>query len=89
MEEKRTTRSHYKVINGELVEKVGYNTEEEALTVARFLNTKPNVMHKMIAYKCFKCDKWHIGSNGRLLREEDREIAKDKLKKYGDAERHS
>ena len=85
----RTTRSHYKVINGQLVDKVGYDTEKEALTVARFLNTKPNVMHKMIAYKCFKCDKWHIGSNGRLLTEEDREIAKEKLKKYGDTERHS
>lgn len=85
----RTTRSHYKVINGQLVEKVGYDTEKEALTVARFLNSKPNVMHKMIAYKCFKCDKWHIGSNGRLLTEEDREIAKEKLKKYGDTERHS
>lgn len=78
--DKRTTRSHYKVVNGELVEKVSYETEKEALTVARFLNTKPNIIHKMVAYKCFKCEKWHVGSNGRVLTEEDREDAKKKLK---------
>ena len=78
--DKRATRSHYKVVNGELVEKVSYDTEKEALTVARFLNTKPNIMHKMVAYKCFKCEKWHVGSNGRVLTEEDREDAKKKLK---------
>ena len=85
----RTTRSHYKVVNGQLIEKVGYDTEKEALTVARFLNTRPNIMHKMIAYKCFKCNKWHVGSNGRLLTEEDREKAINKLREDGDTERHS
>lgn len=75
----RTVRSHYKVLNGELVPKKGYKTEEEALTVARFLNTKDNVMHKMVAYKCIKCNMWHIGNNGRLLDNEDREKARIKL----------
>ena len=77
--EKRGVRSHYKVENGQLVEKVSYDTEEQALTVARFLNTKDNIFHKMVAYKCSKCDKWHVGSNGRLLTDEDREKAKKKL----------
>ena len=90
MEKTRTARSHYKFgINGELTEKIGYETEKDALMMARFLNTKPNIMHKMVAYKCIKCNKWHIGSNGRLLTEEDREIAKEKLKRYGGTERHS
>jgi len=80
MEEKRTIRSHYKFENGVLVPKKSYDTEEEALTVARFLNTRPNIIHKMVAYKCFKCDKWHVGSNGRTLSDEDREKAIKKLK---------
>lgn len=76
----RTTRSHYKVLNGELIPKQAYNSENEALNVARFLNSKDNVIHKMVAYKCIKCNKWHIGSNGRELTNEDREKARMKLK---------
>ena len=84
MELKRNSRSHYKCINGELIPKKSYETEQEALTVARFLNSRENVIHKMVAYKCSKCNKWHIGSNGRLLTKEDREKYNEKLK----AERH-
>ena len=79
METKRNVRSHYKVIGDKLVEKVGYDTEKEALTVARYLNTRSNVYHKMVAYKCSKCDKWHVGGNGHLLTEEDREKYRKKL----------
>ena len=79
MEEKRSIRSHYKIVNGTLVEKVGYETEQEALTVARYLNTKPNVINKMVVYKCSKCDKWHIGNNKKPLTEKDREKAKKNL----------
>lgn len=79
---KRNTRSHYKIINGELVEKTSYKTENEALTVARFLNSREHTIHQMIAYKCSKCDKWHIGSTGKLLTEDDKIKYGDKLK-YG------
>ena len=80
MELKRNSRSHYKCINGELVPKKSYETEQEALTMARFLNSKDNVIHKMVVYKCSKCGKWHIGNNGHLLSKEDREKYKNKLK---------
>ena len=33
----------------------------------------------MVAYKCSKCDKWHIGSNGAILSEEDKLKYKKKL----------
>ena len=79
--EKRTTRSHYKIVGDKLLPKKSYDTEKEALTVARFLNTQPNIIHKMIVYKCIKCNKWHIGNNGNLLKDEDREKIKEKLKK--------
>lgn len=71
--EKRGNRSHYKIINGELTPKQGYNTEKEAIEMARFLNSKPNVIHKMVAYKCSLCGKWHIGNNGRILTDKDKE----------------
>ena len=80
--EKRTVRSHYKVIDGKMLPKKGYNTEMDALTTARFLNSLPNSIHKMVAYKCIKCDKWHIGSTDRVLTDDDRQEAKEKLKKY-------
>lgn len=80
--EKRSVRSHYKVIDGKQFPKKGYDTEMDALTTARFLNSKPHVTHKMVAYKCIKCDKWHIGSTSRVLTDEDRKEAAEKLKKY-------
>lgn len=78
--EKRTTRSHYKIVGDRMMPKKSYDTEQEALTVARFLNTRPNIIHKMVVYKCLKCDKWHIGSNHTVLTDEDREEIAKKLK---------
>jgi hypothetical protein len=70
--EKRNSRSHFKVELGVLKPKKSYETEKEALKIARFLNTQENIIHKMIAYKCSTCGKWHIGNNGSELTEEDR-----------------
>ena len=80
MENKRNTRSHYKIINGELVPKKSYNTEKQALTVTRFLNSRPESIHQMITYKCSKCDKWHIGSTGKVLTAEDKNKYEQKLR---------
>lgn len=70
--EKRNSRSHFKIELGVLKPKKSYETEKEALKIARFLNTQENIIHKMIAYKCSTCGKWHIGNNGSELSEEDR-----------------
>ncbi len=70
--EKRNSRSHFKVELGVLKPKKSYETEKEALKIARFLNTQENIIHKMIAYRCSTCGKWHIGNNGSELTEEDR-----------------
>lgn len=79
---KRNYRSHYKIgINGVLEEKKSFETESEALKVARFLNTREDIIHKMVAYKCEKCGKWHVGSNNTVLTEEDRKKYKKKLQK--------
>ena len=70
--EKRNSRSHFKIELGVLKPKKSYETDKEALKIARFLNTQENIIHKMIAYKCSTCGKWHIGNNGSELTEEDR-----------------
>ena len=83
MDEKRNARSHYKkAIDGSLIPKHGYETEMDALTTARFLNTRPNVIHKVIAYKCDKCGKWHIGRTFKELTEKDRKKAAEMLERY-------
>jgi DNA-directed RNA polymerase subunit RPC12/RpoP len=80
--EKRSIRSHYKIgPNGVLEEKKSFDTEQEALKMARFLNTKENIIHKMVAYKCAKCGKWHVGSNNTVLDEAERKKNKEKLRK--------
>ena len=56
MDNKRSERSHYKIVNGELIPKKAYETELDAVTMARFLNSRENVIHKMVAYKCSKCN---------------------------------
>ena len=75
----RTSRSHYKLYNGNLVPKKGFATEQEALRAARYCNSCEKSIHKMIVYKCIKCNQWHIGHNGKLLTDKDRENALKKL----------
>lgn len=69
------TFSHYNE-NGEKVfkSKIGYDTEIEAIKIARKRNLQPETIHKYVAYKCSICGKWHIGKHkNRLLTEKDRE----------------
>ena len=75
----RTSRSHYKLYNGKLVPKKGFATEQEALRAARYCNSCEKSIHKMIVYKCIKCNQWHIGHNGKLLTDKDSENALKKL----------
>ena len=77
--EKRGNRSHYKIIGETMVPKKTYETEQEALMVARFVNTLPKTIHKKVVYKCIKCGKWHIGTNHTLLTEEDKQEIARKL----------
>ena len=50
------------------------------------MNTQDHIIHKMVAYKCAECGKWHIGRNNTELTEEDRQYYKkllDRKKKIG------
>ncbi len=54
-------------------EKVGYFTDKEAIERARVMNCCDNVIHKLVAYKCPICQKWHVGRSKKVLTEKDRE----------------
>jgi hypothetical protein len=49
--------------------KVSYNTLEEAISVAKVQNLYPNAIHKVVAYKCKVCQKFHLGRNGKEITE--------------------
>lgn len=76
---KREKNSHYRIINGELVAKKSFDTENEAIESARFLNTKQNIPFKIVAYKCNLCGKWHVGNNGKKLFDDDRKKYQQKV----------
>lgn len=53
-------------------EKVGYSTDKEAIERARIMNCREDTIHKLVAYKCPICQKWHIGRNGKVLSDKDK-----------------
>jgi predicted CXXCH cytochrome family protein len=55
-----------------------YETLDDAIEVAKKINAQDHVIHKVVAYKCPDCHKYHIGRNGKQLKEKDRE----KFKKH-------
>lgn len=63
------------IINGELVEKEkrSYETNDDAIIAARKMNISEKIIHKLVAYKCPVCGKFHIGRNGKPIRDKDRE----------------
>ena len=57
-----------------------YETEEEAMKQAFYLNAYGNSVRKLAAYKCWACGKWHVGRTCHTLTQEDREKYKKKLR---------
>lgn len=49
-----------------LVEKIKYETLDDAIEIAKKINRRNGQGKlKMVSYKCNKCFKYHIGSNGK------------------------
>lgn len=59
-----------------IVDKVKFNTLDEAIIEAKKQNLMPQKLEKVVSYKCRFCHKYHIGRNGTLITEKYR----DKLK---------
>jgi len=53
--------------------KKSFDTELRAQQECFKLNLKPEAIHKLVAYKCPICNKWHIGHhNSKSLDEKDK-----------------
>lgn len=49
-----------------------YNSLDEAIAVAKKMNARDQQITKLVAYKCDKCFKYHIGRNGKLLSKKEK-----------------
>ena len=58
-------RKHYRP-------KKPYNTLEEAITQAKKMNAEEKTIHKVVAYKCKYCNKYHNGRSKKELTEKER-----------------
>lgn len=45
-----------------------FKTLDDAIKAAKKCNLQEKRIHKLVAYKCNKCFMYHIGSNGKLLK---------------------
>ena len=52
--------------------KLKFDTLDLAIEYAKKVNSFDHIIHKVVAYKCTKCYKFHIGRNGKVLKEKER-----------------
>lgn len=57
--------------------KKSFDTLKEAIAACKKLNAKPDRINKVVSYKCKSCHKYHIGRNGKEIKDKYR----DKLNK--------
>lgn len=53
---------------------------EIAIANAKLVNSHDHIIHKVVAYKCKVCLKYHLGRNGKELKYKDREKYKNEIK---------
>ena len=59
-----------------------YDTELKAHKACFELNLKPEMIHKMVSYKCPICQKWHIGHHNTILSEGEKTKIKQQYTKW-------
>lgn len=59
--------------------KVKYDTLDEAIKQAKYINSQDHVIHKVVAYKCSICFHYHIGRNGKELTNKERNKFKNNI----------
>jgi len=57
-----------------------FDTLDKAIAVAKIENAKPEHLHKVVAYKCNICYKYHIGRNGKPLTVKERNKRQQEIK---------
>lgn len=64
-----------------------FNTQDEAIEYAKYVNSLDHIIRKVVPYKCKFCGKYHLGRNGKILKEKERnehknQIRYEKISKY-------
>jgi len=59
--------------------KRAFDTQDEAIEVAKFINSQDHVIHKVVPYRCKVCGKYHLGRNGKILKDKERQKHKNQL----------
>ena len=49
-----------------------FNKLDDAIGAAKIINSWDKTIRKVVAYKCTICFKYHVGRNGKELKEKDR-----------------
>ena len=60
--------------------KKSFDTQEQAIEFAKFVNSQDHVIHKVVPYRCKTCNKYHLGRNGNVLKDKERQKRKEQLK---------
>jgi len=59
--------------------KKAYSTLDEAILAAKRKNAQELTIQKLVAYKCSYCYQYHIGRNGKMLTQKEKEKYKKEL----------
>ena len=59
--------------------KRAFDTQDDAIEFAKFVNSQDHVIHKVVPYRCSKCHKYHLGRNGKELKDKERNKHKKQL----------
>lgn len=79
---RRTQCQKFKKKNGKIikVDKFSYKSHSLAQTAADLMNIEVTDNKKLVAYKCSKCELYHIGRDGSKLKYEDIKEAASRIK---------
>lgn len=56
-------------------------TQEEAIKHCKYMNSLPDRQSKIAPYKCTTCYKFHVGRNGKQIKEKEK-LNKKQLKEF-------
>jgi len=59
-----------------------FDTQDEAIEVAKFINSQDHVIHKVVPYRCNVCHKYHLGRNGKILKDKERQKHKKQVNNH-------
>lgn len=78
-----------RIESGEMIQrpKKKFDTLDKAIEVDKYENAKSEHIHKVVAYKCKVCHKYHIGRNGKQLTQKEIDKRKKEIKEINSTKR--